>query len=1835
MDYSQLRAAALQNGEDEEAVTVDTRALIDKVLARYSGEWTTLRELIQNAADAQATTVKIKWETIPSVSVPAPHTMDPSELLKHTLTHHTLRRLLVQNDGQPFANTDWARLKRIAEGNPDETKIGAFGVGFYSVFADCEEPFVSSGKEAMAFYWKGNALFTRKLQLPVEQHSRETAFVLDYRNTTTPLPNLLSVSQFLGTSLTFVSLQKIEFWIDDWRVLALQKKSSPSAQISIPRDLETRTKDGLMKLTAAEQTSTQIDASFMSVLGWKPKPAASSNKSAESAYTPEPSGLKGFFSRLTSSAAQTAQRTKAAKKEKEIQEAIAEDLTAVSTSTIFLRITAAQIATSVSSSFAAELERATKKSPPKTTRIALLTSSYDETVASEESTASNKAAKAIDIFASVLPSKKPGGRVFIGFPTTQTTGAGMHISAPSVIPTVEREAIDLNARWVRTWNIEMLRVAGIIARLGFVNDMSDLTDKLKRISSSNNSKKGSGYSPEDVQKFVPEALHILKTYSFEDSTPSAQVAKIIEEAFWTSYRKASIEVYSSQGVLQTNNVRLFSEDYAKFLSGIPIILKDMQAAPFIQKLIDYGLLEHITAEDVVKELGSKAMDKQQLHHFVVWLAKTAASGELKYHQIQHVLDVAVATVSDDGNGGEIIALGSIKNYLNNRIPATLPIPPTTIPVAFTANVPEVQLQSIGWEPLGIVPWLRFLIASGSSKDEEHDLTKSSKFSVQVLSVLSKNWENLNPSDKSSVVSALEHLTVIPTKLGMRKPRESFFSSVKLFHDLPTIEGCDKLKEKFLVALGVRKTLDLETIFTRLLNPAPAAEGEAGAKKWSHVELIKYLASVKNDIPAEDMKRLKQSKLCPAEDRTSSGGPESSKGTEKLYKLSELYEPKDSLRLLQLPTLHWPGIWKANSPEGAFVFSLGLRPYPAVPELIEMMASSDADTRKNSMAYFINNYQLNQYGTYNLSKIDNAILPLQGNEKKLVRPSACFTNPDAAILGYDILRRDLHDHASKFGVARDPSILECVGRLIANPPNDHQEAVRVFSYFTTRIAELGLSHVTKIRSSAIIPVTRRKASGEKGETKVVYITPPNCYLGTSSTYGDIFDFVDFGPNANVFLFKCGAKEEPTKPEIALMACSEPARLLSTLQSSEKYLNLLRSLADEIATLKKDKELFRKMTSSAWLLGSRDISNTKEEPDSGDYDAPIKQYQLASPQQITILDDIICYRLFKDSLLFAPEDDALEAFYAALGSEEISSKVSMEHRIGPAAEKQDIAATMRKLVIERSKIFLFEYSKYKKSSIKHDARWLEKNLQVKAVTSLALRRSLKGYNQQHTEKRSAAAVYRDGNWILYMSTHSRPDLYQVGQAICTMLLSRHGQQAYFFIEPFLKLDLLELRARGYNVDRILRAKAAEARIAEEERRKALEAEEQKIREREKDWAQQQVATTADNTVARAPQTPRQPDHPRMPGGFDDSPDHDPAPQPLKRFGDLFSGIKKQLGLEADDGSNRPPAQQPGTRAPEQLGSGSSGGVGGGSDSGTGSGSGGGTGTGGSNNDGRVTSPAVVQQNLLSAIKSTRAHDSSGVFSPPTQTEITEQSTYCDSTPATNMNFVAEAPGGMRVFLAKDVSVNPGQFLSSNIAGISKFETLLRDVANVYNLPAQSLHIYYDEQGPTIAFNKSGSIFCNFRFFSQLHLAKLTGAGGMGRAEATVWWWVTIAHELAHNLVSPHNSAHSYYTESFIQEYFGKMMAMTAMWATQSQTQSQASLPAPPPPPPGQQGTGVLGSIAGNPFHTAHSSLSSVAARGQQGQQGHQEPPPPYEDGNGRSLTGGQGQGHGNQGYRSLLD
>ena len=663
---------------------------------------------------------------------------------------------------------------------------------------------------------------------------------------------------------------------------------------------------------------------------------------------------------------------------------------------------------------------------------------------------------------------------------------------------------------------------------------------------------------------------------------------------------------------------------------------------------------------------------------------------------------------------------------------------------------------------------------------------------------------------------------------------------------------------------------------------------------------------------------------------------------------------------------------------------------------------------------------------------------------------------------------------------------------------------MFGYFSRLIPSLKENSKAQLRNAAIVPVA---SSGEKGGVR--YIAPSACYLGTSTTYAEIFDYVDFGDEANAFLFHCGARSEPTKLELADRVCNEPARFLSMLQA-DKYLNLLRTLAADASDLKRDRKLWDKMCKSPFLLAWKTIPTAAKSDDADDDEAGLKHYQLAAPQRVVISNDFISYRIFKDHLLCAPEEESLEHFYTSLGARPLTSLVQTEPRMGSRVVNEEKAARLRKHVIERSKIFLHEYAS-DKGNIKHDAKWLEKYLTVCIVQSISLRRRLENHNETHTEKRSAARTDSRDGCTLYVTASNDTDMYQVAQAMCPVLLKKHGQQSYIFFEPFLTLGLLGLRARGYNVDRILRAKEAEARIAEEERRKALDEEQKRIREREAKWAQSHNGAVAGGPVddQKAGSKRQQRDSlPSMPGAFGDDDETPSEPKTNKGKG-LFSNLTRRLGL--DNGNDEDTAGPAGPAAPTP---GPSGPPDGGQQKG--------------HTKGTVTNPALVQANLVNAVRATRPHGSNQLFSQPRVNEVKEQSTYCDSAEAHNLDFVAQASNGMKFFVDKTLVGDAAtRFLADNGGLVNAFAGLLTEVGDVYKVMRSALHVFYDVEGRTIAFNRGGSIFFNLRFFIQLH-AEGQGARSVGyKREAMVYWWVVMAHELAHNLESTHSAKHSYYT------------------------------------------------------------------------------------------------------------
>jgi len=1280
--------------------------------------------------------------------------------------------MLVKNDGVSFREEDWQRLKRIAEGNPDETKIGAFGVGFYSVFSECEEPFVSSGSEAMAFYWKGNQLFTRRGRLP--KHDPFTTFLLEYRTPTEP-PPLAALCQFLATSLTFVSLEHIDLYIDKHCLASISKKSSPSSPLSLPSNISTSQggRGAMIKIVGVSTENVQIDAKIMGVVTFKEK------LNTSSVVETVGGGLRGFWSHFRNNQnVPSVGHITPNNGTPTPGDNAGHDLLDTTVSTIFIRIATAQLQSNVPTNFAHELERATKKPPPKRTKLAILTMSKDEIDASDTSSA------ALDtyIFANILPTKL--GKIFIGFPTHQTTGIKAHVSAHSVIPTVERESIDFNARWVRDWNAEMLRMAGILSRICYWHEMDGLRTRLLPRSSSDK------ISWEDV---LPQASHMMDIFTFSESTPSPVVGQIVEEAFWQC--SSAMQVLSTKGVLESTQVRILppdAQEMGDFLDGIAFLPKViMDAGPgFVKNLRNFNLITDITMSDVKRQLEDRALTGKQMVVFLKWLAKKKVANQIDNNLMRQFLNVAIAISAntEDKESSESsvpIPLQHIQFFVNvQKLSPDLPLPPDCIPFSLTRTLKREELFALGWTELDLVTWLKYITAPATLRtiDVTQNIALSSQFAGTVFGVLSRNWDTISKDGQDKIITALKSLTCVPTTKGMKVPGEAYFHTVKLFRDLPLISPMHGVKDKFLVALGVRKTLELRLVLERL-----SLKTSGDESSWSHVDLIKYFTSVRADIPAEDIELLRQTPFCKCDidEKT-------------LYKISDLFIPKFDLKELGCPILDWPGGpqgWKngVTSEEKLLIF-LGLKKFPGIEWLLNEMIPARAkssEAREKALRYFIANHQINGYhGTDLASATRAAFIPLErrgrDNEERFGSPLSCYTNTKAEIWGFDTIRKDLRIHAAKFGVSEDPPLDLCIERLLTTPPTT-SDATAKFGYFASRLLDFNLNQVDRLSKSSIVPIMRNG--------RLRYLTPRSCFIGgQESQYKDMFDFVDFGSDSNAFLMKIGCKLEPTLSEIAYMLTKDAERLLASCQSASKYLSVLRTVAEGYTELKKDRTLLKAMRKASFLLATVEKSNpaTKDYQDDDNMEEEersIKEYQLASAEQIVVVDDFILFNIFMGDVLACPQEEILETFYTGLGSVGLSKQVEVEWTIGRKLSSPERSAKLRELVLERCRLFFHNNN----STIKRDAKWLDSNLQVQIVESIKLRRTLSPQSKSHVEK-STAAVMEDAkhNYAILNVTKDY-STFDVANQLMKLLLLRPKPHSALLLESLMNTSKSYLPSR----------------------------------------------------------------------------------------------------------------------------------------------------------------------------------------------------------------------------------------------------------------------------------------------------------------------------------------------------------------------------------------------------------------------------------------------------------
>ncbi|KAJ3027400.1 hypothetical protein HDV00_011219 [Rhizophlyctis rosea] len=1253
-----LKDALVNNVALEEKVEVNQRHLIDKILARYSAEFTVFRELLQNSNDAGATEVQIHFQTNAA-------TRRPSLLGKGP----QVTTVIYKNNGRPFSDEDFGRLRKIAEGNPDEQKIGFFGVGFYSLFSICEEPFVTSGNQSMAFLWKGDMLYTKKGPIPESEVSQWTCFFLGLREPI-DIPSVQEFGKFLATSLGFTAnLKKVEVFVDEDRTLFFDKKIADPRPLDFAKGVYTLTSPNRMfTLESVVIRHIQLDVEVL------PKFDKAKLRRGDKA-----------------------------------------------SHTIFMRTAGGRLRVQLDANLTKEMERTTKKRPPQTTEMQIMFSNFDEYESSTKSGGGE------GLFEDLVPSLGKQGRVFIG-------------------------------------NQEILSVSGLLSRILYEDDMASIARLYQEMS----------LDAESVTWLQNRAAHTMASFTYKPSTPSPLVGRILGMYFF-QLGKNPLSILSSKGVMPATSVRIMNEKMKGFIKEVPVIPEVIasKCTDMVEALKHKGL-RPLGLDDVFRELESRSFNVEEMVAVMRWWIDYRKTQAVSQTELDRFLRSAVVSVGD-----KTVVLNSIRSHANSKlVPPDLPLPETVLPLEVAKNFKKEELEGFfgSWTELSLYEWA---VHVTNLADFSSDTTLVGK----ILGNISRHYGNITNEQRTHLISLLQRKPCIPTKLGLKPPKDAYFKTVTLFPDLPIVDlkSPKSVSDTFLRALGVREHVELQVVFDRL-----------GTLNWDQVQLVKYLSSVQGKLQDVEISRLKISPLFLREGAEEGG---------KRYRAGELFAPGDVLRGFGVPIFSWKGKWKQGTDEARFMTMLGMQTYLPVETLVTLASTSPPATRPKLLAYFVDHHKTFYSHTYNPTTITIPFLPT--TKGVLAKPSEVFADPQSGVMGFHVLHEELRPNAEKFGVGQHPGVGTLMDWLRKNNVQI-ERAGEVFGYLATRQGDFTRDNWRELSILRFIPVQAHHPPG------TTYLEPTVVYFArnrpgvTEAVAEDQFTRVDFGTQANHFLRAAGVKDEPSPAELAAQLVGNPGRFLSAV-GVDGYLVSLRQVAAHWATLKGDARLVERMKKSSWVLGQRGVVVTEEkEEEEGEAGGETKkeeggvEYQLAKPSEVYLADDIVLAQTFQP--LSAPVDDLLEKLYAELGSKWLSHWVqeTTVPRGHPHVSRS--SSQLEKLIHERAPLLLYDGHQMRSPrDLVPDAEKMLRHVTCLEVPDIEIVRKFEGMVKKG---RGTAAVTGGGaRGPVTVYVVGDYDHFDVARMLGTALLRRCKLNDILILSTLLSSSIVNLRRKGFPVDRIL--------------------------------------------------------------------------------------------------------------------------------------------------------------------------------------------------------------------------------------------------------------------------------------------------------------------------------------------------------------------------------------------------------------------------------------------------
>ncbi|CAG8503836.1 22860_t:CDS:2, partial [Dentiscutata erythropus] len=463
----------------------------------------------------------------------------------------------------------------------------------------------------------------------------------------------------------------------------------------------------------------------------------------------------------------------------------------------------------------------------------------------------------------------------------------------------------------------------------------------------------------------------------------------------------------------------------------------------------------------------------------------------------------------------------------------------------------------------------------------------------------------------------------------------------------------------------------------------------------------------------------------------------------------------------------------------FIISLGLQEYPSLQTILNLAATNQClNLREKALLYLVKNLKEKYSITYNPTLIQMKFLPCS-NSDNYAKPSECYSDPNCAKMGFNVLHQDWCYWAEQLGVKQHPECWLLIAKLEKDPPGNTDHAKKIFGYLAMRRGYFSHLYWAKLQNIKFIPI-QDKVQPER----FIHYRPKDCFFKLSNKiYADLFPCVDFDEDANKFLENCGVKQEPTALDLAEYLMSS-WKLWSKQDDKDPYISILRTVSYSSELM--NSVILEKMKKYPILIGSKKQNNSGKMTES---------YDLAYAKDIFINDNNRYQEMFKP--FTCPFGGLLEEFYQKLGCKSLDASVKVESRHTGKERISKVSKKIQQRIIERLPGY---YSSIINGDFKNDETWIQ-NLEVKKVDKIEMTYELITTHQKETAQVSACISESGNPFILYITNDSD----NINYADIAAVLAKHihrkpDRQSSINLFTYLTSSLEDLRQLGYPTENI---------------------------------------------------------------------------------------------------------------------------------------------------------------------------------------------------------------------------------------------------------------------------------------------------------------------------------------------------------------------------------------------------------------------------------------------------